>query len=204
MNKSITFLTDKEVGRRSSLARSLAFPESLLWANKSRRPFLSPEKNKTHNDLCHFFQHAVETTTITACIPNTHLDHVPSLEADLVRLGGCEGEESHGLHADHRRKETSTSWMKTSECSCVIGARRGEGTPSQDDIISTLSAWRRSLASCSLVNEESFLSACVSPFYHVTAARSERTRGATDWCLLTQSFDGACPQGKSAQGGRDG
>lgn len=102
------------------------------------------------------------------------------------------------------RKETSTSWMKTSECSCVIGARRGEGTPSQDDIISALSARRRSLASRSLVNEESFLSACVSPFHHVTAAGSERTRVAADWRLLTQSFDGACPQGKSVQGGRDG
>lgn len=60
------------------------------------------------------------------------------------------------------------------ECSCVIGAQRDEGTPSQDDIISVLSARRRSLTSCSLVNEESFLSACVSLFYHVTTVKSER------------------------------
>lgn len=60
-----------------------------------------------------------------------------------------------------------------SECNCVIGAQRGEGTPSQDDIISVSSARRRSLTSCSLVNEESFLSACMSPFYHVTTVKSE-------------------------------
>lgn len=55
----------------------------------------------------------------------------------------------------------------------MIGAQQGEGTPSQDDIISALSARRRSLASRSLVNEESFLSACVSPFYHVTAGGAD-------------------------------
>lgn len=201
MNKSITFLTDKEVGRRSSPARSLAFPESLLWANKSRRPFLSPEKNKTHNDLCHFFNMQLKPPPSlrafrTLTLMTSPLWKLISSASEAVK----EKRATASMLTTGGRKLLPHEWRS----SCVIGARRGEGTPSQDDIISALSAWRRSLASRSLVNEESFLSACVSPFYHVTAARSERTRGAADWCLLTQSFDGACPQGKSAQGGRDG
>lgn len=72
--------------------------------------------------------------------------------------------------------------MKTAKCSCVIGAQWGEGTPSQDDIISVLSAWRRSLTSCSLVNEESFLSACVLvlPCDYSEERECERTRGVDD------------------------
>lgn len=107
---------------------------------------------------------------------HTHLDDVPSVETDLVCLRGCEGEQSHSLHAEDQSEPPKQFYFmnEDSECSCVIGAQRGEGTPSQDDIISVLSARRRSLTSCSLVNEESFLSACASPFHHVTTVKSER------------------------------
>lgn len=115
---------------------------------------------------------------------HTHLDDVPSVETDLVCLWGCEGEQSHSLHAEDQSEPPKQFYFmnEDSECSCVIGAQRGEGTPSQDDIISVLSARRRSLTSCSLVNEESFLSACVPilPCDYSEKRACERTRGVDD------------------------
>lgn len=92
----------------------------------------------------------------------THLDNVSFLKTDLVCFRCHEREQSHRLHDEQRsrvRKLSQYDWRER-ESGSVTGAQQCGITLLRHERIS---AWRQSLTSRSLVNEERFLCACVCP-----------------------------------------
>lgn len=88
----------------------------------------------------------------------------------------------------NRGVNSFTSWMKReSAAEWLSTAGWWHSIAGWDECVCV---WRQSSTSCSLVNEERCLCACVPPFIHVTELESVCTRGVGDchlhlWCLHT-------------------